>query len=78
MTRQNDGNIVLRKGKPGDATSGKPVWESGRAYPNKDCRKCTAMVDLTGKRLVVKDGRNEVLSFKIAEDPVLSAAIRID
>lgn len=36
------------------------------------------MVDPTGKRLLVKDGRNEVFNLKISEDPVLSAAIKID
>lgn len=30
-----DGNLILREGKPGDPVRNDPVWESGRAFDKK-------------------------------------------
>ncbi|CAN0274635.1 unnamed protein product [Pylaiella littoralis] len=77
LTVQKDGNLVLMKGKPGDPNPSAPIWESGRPDSKKDCPKCIVMLDETGQRLLVKNGRKVVGNFNIADDRVLRAAIKI-
>eukprot|EP00904_Undaria_pinnatifida_P009833 jgi/Undpi1/5980/HiC_scaffold_2.g01254.m1 len=76
ITLQKDGNLVLREGKPGDPFGAAPVWESGRVDPKKDCAKCVFMLDTTGQQLQVKRGRKVLKEFNVAEDALLSAAIK--
>eukprot|EP00903_Cladosiphon_okamuranus_P008065 g7779.t1 len=78
MTLQPDGNLMLIKGTPGDPIPASPVWETGRAYPKKPCPKCVAMVDATGERLTVRNGKKGevVWDFSIADNKILSAAIK--
>jgi len=51
-----------------------PVYTYGM---KQDCPKCIVMLDETGQRLLVKNGRKVVGNFNIAEDRVLSRAIKI-
>lgn len=42
----------------------------------QDCPKCVFLVDESGKKLVLKNGRKILKSFDLSEDKVLSAAIK--
>eukprot|EP00752_Nemacystus_decipiens_P001854 g1787.t1 len=77
LSLAQNGNLQLLKGTAGNPGEPTPIWESGRAYPKSDCRGCKAMVDGKGEKLLVKDKKNVVWDFTIADHRILKAAIKV-